>query len=340
MIRSLEIGANAIKKNIHGGRNKFIFASDAMKKVNFEITKITKLDFDILLLGETGVVKDLIAYEIYERSSRSKRPFIPVSLRSLSESVVESELFGHEKGSFTGAMQSKVGFFEAANGGIVYIPEISCLNESLQLKLLHFMQYKTISKVGQDPRKGNINLDLRLIMASNENLEKLVEAGKIREDFYYRISGVKLFIPPLRERPEDIEELAKYFLAKYSDSVKDTKYTLTDELLNLLKSYQWNGNVRELANSIKNAITYAKSNILNVNDFPCLSRINKIPTNQITGIESDGEFPTLNDAEKQFKLAYFKALLAKTGNKISSAAKIADITPQGLRKAMKQVDLP
>ena len=337
--RSLEIGANAIIKNINEGRNKFIFASEAMKKVNYEITKISKLDFDILLLGETGVGKDMIAYEIYQRSNRSKNPFISVSLRSLSESVVESELFGHEKGAFTGAFQSRVGFFEAANGGTVYIPEISCLNEALQLKLLHFMQYKTITKVGQDPRKGNIKLNLRLIMASNDNLEKLVESGNIREDFYYRISGVKLFIPPLRERQEDIEELLKYFLAKYSGFLKDVEYSFDSELLNLLKAYQWNGNVRELANAIKNAITYSKNNLLGVNDFPCLNRINKFPSKQIMDMESDDGFPTLNDAEKQFKRSYFKALLAKTGNKISNAAKIADITPQGLRKAMKQVDL-
>ena len=337
--RSLEIGVNAIKLNIQEGRNKFIFASDVMKKINFEITRISKLDFDILLLGETGVGKDLVAYEIYERSNRFKSPFISVSLRSLSESIVESELFGHEKGAFTGAIQSKVGFFEAANHGIVYIPEISCLNESFQLKLLHFMQYKTISKVGQDPRKGNIKLDLRLIMASNENLDKLVESGKIREDFYYRISGVKLFIPPLRERQDDIEELAKYFLAKYSGFLKDTKHTFENDLLELLKAYQWHGNVRELANAIKNAITYAKNNELSVNDFPCLNRINKFPAKHIMEIDEDGSFPSLNEAEKQFKRAYFNALLAKTGNKISSAAKIADITPQGLRKAMKQVDL-
>jgi DNA-binding NtrC family response regulator len=201
------------------------------------------------------------------------------------------------------------------------------------------MQYKTISKVGQDPRKGNINLDLRLIMASNENLEKLVETGKMREDFYYRISGVKLFIPPLRERPEDIEELAKYFLAKYSGFLKDEKYSFDNELLNLLKTYPWNGNVRELANTIKNAITYSRNDVLNFNDFPCLNRINKFPAKQIVDVESDDGFPTLSDAEKQFKRAYFKALLVKTGNKISAAAKIADITPQGLRKAMKQVDL-
>jgi DNA-binding NtrC family response regulator len=336
--RSLELGVNALQKNIQEGKNKFIFTSDVMKKINFEITRIANLDFDILLYGETGVGKDMVAYQIYERSERSKNPFIPVSLRSLGESVVESELFGHEKGAFTDAIQTKVGFLEAANGGIIYIPEISCLSEALQLKLLHFMQYKNISRVGQDPRKGMINLDVRVIMASNENLDTLVESGKLREDFYYRISGVKLYIPPLRERQEDIEELAKYFLEKYSGFCKNAEYTFDKDLIDLLKEYQWNGNVRELANSIKNALTYAKNSELNKNDFPCLSRINKFSVKQVFNDDNTNEFPTLNEAERKFKRSYFNSLLIKAGNKISAAAKIADITPQGLRKALKQID--
>jgi DNA-binding NtrC family response regulator len=337
--RSLEIGVSALRKNIDESRDKFIFASDTMKKINFEITRIAKLNFDVLLYGETGVGKDMIAYQIYERSNRVKYPFITVPLRNLGENVVESELFGHEKGAFTGAVQSRVGFFEAANGGIIYIPEISSLNEALQLKLLHFMQYKNITRMGQDPRKGAINLDVRLIMASNENLDTLVESGKIREDFYYRISGVKLYIPPLRERKDDIEELIKYFLEKYTGSDKERKYSFDSESLNYLKEYEWHGNVRELANSVKNAITYANNYELNKNDFPCLNRIKKMKNKNTFDIGNDNDFPTLEAAEKEFKKSYFSKLLVKTENKISSAAKIAGITPQGFRKALKQLDI-
>ena len=147
------------------------------------------------MTGETGVGKDMIASQIYQRSNRKDKPFIPIPLRSLSESILESELFGHEKGAFTGADRMKVGKFEAAHQGIVYLPEISNLPEAIQLKLLHFMQYKTITRVGHDSRKSEMNLDVRLIMATNENLEELVKTGRMREDFYYRVSGVTLKYP-------------------------------------------------------------------------------------------------------------------------------------------------
>jgi DNA-binding NtrC family response regulator len=210
--RELHLNLDALRNEYLEKQDSFVFVSDAMKKLNYEITRLANLRVDVLLVGETGVGKDIIASQIYLRSNRFEKPFIPVPIRSLSDTLIESELFGHEKGAFSGADRLKVGKFEAADKGIVYIPEISNLSETIQLKLLQFMQYKTISRVGQDPTKSDIRLDVWLIMATNEHLVDLVAQGKIREDFYHRISGVMLEIPPLRERREDIKPLTDYFI--------------------------------------------------------------------------------------------------------------------------------
>jgi len=338
--RSLELEVDAMQSNMTIRRDKFVFVSEAMKKVNLEITRLSRLEFDVLLTGETGAGKDMVASQIHLKGERKEKPFLSVSLKSLSESVVESELFGHEKGSFTGANQLKIGVFEAANGGIIYIPEISCLNETMQLKLLNFMQYKTITRVGQDARKGEIVLDVRLIMATNENMEKLIETGRIREDFYYRIAGVKLNIPPLRERKEDILPLAKYFLDKYSIFFHDREFEFSDSLIKALEKYQWPGNVRELSNSIKNALVYTDNKILDLKDFPNL--LNKPSTAhhaQYLFDTPDGCFKDFNSAEKEFRKSYYTALLKKAGNKISAGAKLSGLTPQGIRKALKQLGM-
>jgi len=161
-----------------------------------------------------------------------------------------------EKGTFSGADRQKIGKFEAADKGILYIPEISSLPEIIQLKLLNFMQYKTINRVGQDARKGEISLDVKLVMATNENLEELVKAGKFRKDFYYRISGTKILIPPLSERTGDIGILAKYFVEFYSKNYPGKKFELSEASVQQLNEYDWPGNVRELANCIKNILSY------------------------------------------------------------------------------------
>jgi DNA-binding NtrC family response regulator len=338
--KNLKLRVDGLQNNAAISDDMFIFACDEMKRMNFEITKLANWDFDVLLVGETGVGKDMIASQIYQRSERKDKPFIPIPLRSLSESVLESELFGHEKGAFTGAERMKVGKFEAAHQGIVYLPEISNLPEAIQLKLLHFMQYKTVTRVGHDSRKGEMNLDVRLIMATNENLEELVKNGRMREDFYYRISGVTLNIPPLRERKEDIVPLSNYFLSKFSAQFGQLTYKFSDDVLEAFRNYEWKGNIRELSNSIKNALSYTDSNVLELKDFPNIVRsIGEININLEDMFGKDNEFPEYKDFETSNKIFYFKNLMNKVNGKISLAAKYSGLTPQGFRKILKQLNI-
>jgi DNA-binding NtrC family response regulator len=339
--KDLKIKVTGLQNSLSAGSNDFIFASESMKKISYEITKLANLDFDVLLSGETGVGKDMIASRIHLCGKRNDKPYIPIPIRSLNESMLESELFGHEKGAFTGADRMRIGKFEAGNQGIIYLPEISNLSESIQLKLLHFTQYKSISRIGQDPRKGEIYLDVRLIMATNENLEILKKNGRIREDFYYRIKGVTLLIPPLRERKDDIIPLADYFLKKYSSQLVHQQFSFSDEVLQGFLAYSWPGNVRELANSIKNALSYTDSSKLQIADFPNLNRKGESAGKLNFRIPEyiKNELPKYKELDKEIKRNYFTDLMDITGGKITPAAEIAGLTPQGLRKILKQIDL-
>jgi DNA-binding NtrC family response regulator len=338
--KNLKLRIDGLQNNASITDDTFIFACDEMKRINFEITKLANWDFDILLVGETGSGKDMIASQIYQRSERKDKPFIPIPLRSLSESILESELFGHEKGAFTGADKMKVGKFEAAHQGIVYLPEISNLPENIQLKLLHFMQYKTINRVGHDSRKGEMNLDVRLIMATNENLEELVKSGRMREDFYYRISGVTLKIPPLRERVEDIIPLANYFLNKFSAQFSNLNYKFSDDVLDAFENYDWKGNIRELSNCIKNALSYTNSEILELKDFPNILRSkSELNLDLKNSLNSEDNFPMYKEFETSNKIYYFNTLLNKVNGKINLAARLSGLSSPGFRKVMKQLNI-
>jgi DNA-binding NtrC family response regulator len=337
--KDLKLKVSGIQDESIMAKDAFIYASDAMKKISYEITKLANLDFDVLLTGETGVGKDMIASQIHMRGKRKDKPFLPVPIRSLSETVLESELFGHEKGSFTGADRLKIGKFESSNHGIVYLPEISNLPENIQLKLLHFMQYKKIARIGQDSRKGDISLDVRLISATNENLEDILKSGRIREDFYYRLTGITLHIPPLRERVADIVPLANYFLGKFSSHFGKSVYKFSDEALEGFVSYEWRGNVRELSNSIKNALSYTDGSVLELKHFPNILRFKSGSGMPGLSAEKDGDFLQYRDFENKYKTLYFKSLMERCNGKVSTAADLAGLTPQGFRKILKQLNL-
>jgi DNA-binding NtrC family response regulator len=336
--RDLEVRMATLQNAFLEQHNRFVFASDVMKEVSFEITRLAALDFDVLLIGETGVGKDLIAAQLHMRGKRSDKPFIPISMKSLSESLIESELFGHEKGAFSGADRTRFGKLEAANGGTVYVPEISSLTEAVQLKLLHFMQYKTISRVGQDARTPEKKIDVRIILATNEPPEEQLKKGKIREDFYHRISGITLFVPPLRQRIGGIEPLANYFLKQFRQVAGCGDREFAPEVIVAFKAYSWSGNVRELENRIKKAVAYSKDRILTLRDFPdfphngevippCVRCGNCLATHYEV-------LPKYKTVEHEFKRAYFEEVLRRAGNRISRAASISGMTRQGLKKIM------
>jgi DNA-binding NtrC family response regulator len=337
--RNLEISVKALQSTFAEHHDRFVFASDAMKKVHYELTRLAHVGFDVLITGETGVGKDLCAFEIHQRSARRDRPFIPLPMRSLSETIIESELFGHEKGAFSGADKTRIGKLEAANGGTLYIPEVSSLTETVQLKLLQFMQYKSITRVGQDSRKPETQLDVRVIMATNDSLEEQVKNGKMREDFYHRISGVKLNIPPLRQRVDAIESLSNYFLQKYDQRAEGTGHSIAPEVFAAMHEYRWPGNVRELENAIKGALAYASGPVLTVGDFPVFTdRIHDDGHCPICSAGQHQHMPSYENIMLQLKKVYFDEVLHRVDGNITKAAEVAGISPQGLRKLLKTLD--
>jgi DNA-binding NtrC family response regulator len=332
---STEAGVENKQKAQRTCVGELVFCSEIMWSLDYELTRVARFDFDVLLEGETGVGKDLVAREIHRRGSRHGKPFVSVPLRSLSPTLIESELFGHERGAFSGAEKTKAGIFESAQGGVLYIPEISCLDEDLQLKLLSFMQYKRFHRVGEDPRRPERLCDVRLIFATNENLLALVHAGRLREDFFYRIKGLSLRIPPLRERGDDVIVLAEHFLKLYDYG---QQLRLGDAAIEQLRAHTWPGNVRELENAIKAAVPHAKDGVishLHLDTCACLQREHKL----LQGVLQDpASIPSYAEMEQRLRTEYFRGVLHLCANHIPTAARKAGMTEQGFRKALRRLE--
>ncbi|HAJ33018.1 MAG TPA: Fis family transcriptional regulator [Candidatus Atribacteria bacterium] len=249
----------------HQLREKFSFSniirrSDKMKEVLYKIEKVAPTDTTILIRGESGTGKELIAKTIHQYSTRKDKPFIAVDCAGLTETLIESELFGHTKGAFTGAIAKKIGKFELAEGGTLFLDEIGNLPVNIQVKLLRVLQEREINRIGE---KYPIKIDVRIIVATNANLEKAMKRGTFREDLYYRVNVFSIFLPPLREKKEDIPLLALHFLNQFNYNIlgKNVK-NISEESIKLLVDYSWPGNVRELQNVIQQAIIMAEDVIL------------------------------------------------------------------------------
>ena len=232
-------------------KNRFIGKSLVMKELYKRIDKVSRTDATVLILGESGTGKELAARSIHDKSSRKDAPMIAVNCAAIPENLIESELFGHEKGAFTGATSQKVGLIEAANGGTLFLDEIGELPLEAQARLLRFLQEGEIRRVGSVEYK---KMDVRLVAATHRNLKKLAQQGLFREDLYYRLYVMDICMPPLRERREDILSLASTFLDRASNRLKCQPATFTQDAINTLNYYSWPGNVRELENAIERAI--------------------------------------------------------------------------------------
>jgi DNA-binding NtrC family response regulator len=250
----------------------------------------------VLVIGESGTGKELVARAIHENSSRRQKKFVAVNCGALAETLLESELFGHVKGSFTGAVADKRGLFEEANGGTLFLDEIGDITPALQIKLLRVLQEHELKPVGgSDIRK----VDVRVIAATHRDLEALVKAGKFREDLFYRLKVIAIELPPLRERMEDLQELVSHFLARYAERNKKVVSHVTDDAMSLLRSYSWPGNIRELEHAIERAVAMANTRELYPEDFPSeIARPGSVPVPTGAAPSDGGPASSLEDMEK------------------------------------------
>jgi len=236
---------------VYEDQDTIVGKSRAMREIYKQLGRIAAQPVTVLILGETGTGKELIARAIYQHGHRAHKPFVAVNCAAIPENLLESELFGHEKGAFTGADKARIGRFEQAHGGTLFLDEIGDLDHSLQVKLLRVLQAKTIQRVGSNTDNP---VDVRVIAATHRNLEKMVREGKFREDLFYRLNVASITIPSLRERREDIPLLVDYFLSRYGREFRIDSPSMTPKAVEFLQNYDWPGNIRQLQNVIRKAL--------------------------------------------------------------------------------------
>lgn len=299
--------------------------SGAMKKVFSLIEKIAASDATVLILGESGTGKELIATTIHYQSSRKDKPLIKINCAALPETLIESELFGHEKGAFTGAIRRKPGRFELANGGTIFLDEIGDMPHSTQTKLLRVIQEKTFERVGGT---DTLRVDVRVLTATNKNLEAEVKAGRFREDLYYRLNVIPVIIPPLRERREDIPSLVDFALGKCRNrSVKTVRFS--KDAMTALLQYDYPGNVRELENIVERSATLAASDVIGKDDLPSVV---------FKKSESNGSVSLAEVSAGAEKEHIIRILAVTQGNK-TRAAELLGISRKTLWEKMNAYEL-
>ncbi len=306
-----------------------ISKNERMRQIFDTIRKVAKYKSTILITGESGTGKELVAKAIHFNSDRSNNPFVPVNCGAIPENLLESELFGHTKGSFTNAVRTKKGLFEEADGGTMFLDEIGELPFQLQVKLLRVLQDGEIRRVG-DSRP--INIDVRIIAATIKDLDKEVREDKFRDDLFYRLNVLPIKIPPLKDRKEDIPLLVDHFIHKYSRELNHPIQEINQEALNCLLNYSWNGNVRELENVIERAIVLTDSNRIAVENLPL----------EIQSPREESRVSLLNDelsikkASRYLENDLIKKALQKTNGNHTHAAKLLEISHRALLYKIKE----
>lgn len=289
------------------------------------IKKVAPSDTTVLIYGESGTGKELVAKAIHSYSNRSKGNFLAVNCAALPEALLESEMFGHVKGSFTGASSNKTGLFEAANSGTIFLDEVGSIPLSVQGKLLRVLQEKEVRAVGSNK---TVKIDARVLAATNVPLEQLIQEGTFREDLYYRLSVIPINIKPLRERPDDILPLIMHFIQQDTPENSES-ISLAPEARMILESYSWPGNIRELENAVKHAITFAVNNQIKVSDLPTRianTEITLPPPTTNTNFTSTNEPQPLKDFLKKQERMYLKQILAQNNNNKEKTASILQIS--------------
>jgi len=297
--------------------------SEAVRKVFRAITKAASTSATVLIAGESGTGKELVARAIHYSSARSSAPFVPVNCGGIPEGLLESELFGHVKGAFTGATESRAGFFHAADNGTIFLDEVSEMSLSMQVKLLRVLEDKEICMVGSNRTR---KVDVRISAATNKDLPTLVKKGIFREDLFYRLNVIMISIPPLRERGDDILLLSRHFVTKFAEELGKPPFRFSDDALQVLRSYDWPGNVRELENVIQRLVVMTDGDLIEVPDLPTLMRF--------SALRKTGFTRTLAEVEGE----YIRNVLASVGGNKTRAAEILGIDRKTLREKLKNVE--
>jgi transcriptional regulator with PAS, ATPase and Fis domain len=304
----LKIHEDYIEQMMENPFPKIIGKNTALIKELKNAEIAAKTNATILIRGESGTGKELLARSIYETSRRSQESWIAINCAAIPENLIESELFGHEEGAFTGASKRKIGKFEMADGGTIFLDEIGDLSLSLQVKLLRVLQEREIWRVGGSEAIG---IDTRIIAATHRNLEKMVEEGTFREDLYYRLNMIEIYINPLRERNDDIPELIEYFVDKLSQKHGKEDMIIDDEAKELLCGYQWKGNIREMKNVVERAVILSMDNTISLRSIPekitGMYRNYDAKSSSLVGLGSDGQIASIEDYEKEiYRMAFEK----------------------------------
>src|SRR5687768_2981368 len=301
--------------------------SDAMRSVYQVIEAVAPSSASVLILGESGTGKELVARALHQKSDRSKGPFFALNCAALPKEILENELFGHEKGAFTGSTNEKAGAFEMASGGTIFLDEMAEMPTDIQVKLLRAIETRQIRRLGG---KREINVDIRIVAATNKNLQKAIVDGELREDLYYRLAVVEIDLPPLRERADDIQLLANEFLSRFSQQNGKSVTGFEDAAWEWIMSYHWPGNVRELKNAVERAVIMSRSSTIGAADI--------VPRH----LRASGEVPavvsvpvgsSLADAKKQLILRTF----ASTGGDVERSAKLLGTSTSELRSDLSRL---
>jgi len=314
---------NMLKHELMPASLSIIGQSEPMKKVMEVVKKVAATDANVFITGENGTGKELIAHEIHQYSKRKNEVMISVDMGALSESLFESELFGHTKGSFTDAREERIGKFETADKGTLFLDEIGNLPLPLQAKLLTSLQNRTITKLGSNIP---VPIDIRLITASNKNLKEMTSEGLFREDLLYRINTITIDLPPLRERGNDILLLAEFYLYKYSNKYNKPGLKVSQQAQKKLLQYNWPGNVRELQHSIEKAVILAEADIIDKDSFT------------LRGTNTSLKFDLQNKTIEEMETEMILASIEKEGGNLSAVAKKLGITRPTLYKKLKKID--
>ncbi len=308
--------------------------SEPIKRLLEDIEKIAPTDSWVLITGENGTGKELVAKLIHKKSKRKDKPFIDVNCAAIPEELIESELFGHEKGSFTGATEQKKGKFDLANKGTLFLDEIGDMNLKTQAKILRILQEQKFERVGGTEV---IEVDVRVIAATNKNLEEEIKKGNFREDLYYRLNVVPIYVPPLRERREDIPVLAKYFLNKFSYEKDGKNRFLSKEAINILQNYHWPGNVRELKNLMERIVILVEKEEITEYDILRYIRPQNGKINDFEKII--GGFSSLSEAVKFFEKVFIEKKIKEFNGNITKTAEAIGMTRRNLYRKIKNLGI-